>query len=130
MNTHLSHRFDDPGLGVELKKMSSADLDDLAFGLIGFDIDKRVQRYNAPESRMAGLPPERVIGSLLFDAVAPCMNNYLVAQRFADAFTEDVVLDEVIAYVLTLRMKPIRVKLRLIAFPGEAMRYVLVERRV
>ena len=63
-----------------------------------------VQRYNATESRMAGLSPERVLGLPLFTTVAPCMNNYLVAQRFDDARERGEPLDDTIDYVLTLRM--------------------------
>lgn len=56
-------------------------LDVLAFGIIGFGPDGVVDRYNATESRLAGLSPDRVLGKHIFTAVAPCMNNYLVAQR-------------------------------------------------
>ena len=38
-------------------------------------------------------------------------------------------LDDTIDYVLTLRMRPIKVKLRLLASAGGAHRYVLVQRR-
>jgi hypothetical protein len=33
-----------------------------------------------------------------------------------------------IDYVLTLRMRPVKVQLRLLSQPGEGMRYVLVQR--
>ena len=73
---------------------------------------------------MAGLSPERVVGKHLFEAVAPCMNNYLVAQRFEDGGA----LDETLDYVLTLRMKPTPVKLRLVKGGADERRYVLVQR--
>jgi photoactive yellow protein len=58
----------------------------LDFGVIGFDADTTVvQRYNAFESQAAGLSPQRVIGEPLFTNVAPCLNNFMVAQRFEDA---------------------------------------------
>lgn len=69
-----------------------------------------------------------MVGSALFTVVAPCMNNFMVAQRFEDAAAEATTLDTSIDYVLTLRMRPVKVKLRLLASPGSAMRYVLVQR--
>lgn len=56
------------------------------------------------------------------------MNNYLVAQRFEDAMETGEMLDVTIDYVLTLRMRPVRVKLRLLASSAAAHRYVLVLR--
>ena len=56
------------------------------------------------------------------------MNNFLVAQRFEDALATGDSLDATLDYVLTLRMKPIKVKLRLLAEPGHLMRYVLILR--
>jgi photoactive yellow protein len=73
------------------------------------------------------LSPERVIGHGLFTVVAPCMNNYLVAQRFQDAATTGETLDATIDYVFTLRMRPRKVKLRLLASSGQAHRYVVVQ---
>jgi hypothetical protein len=56
------------------------------------------------------------------------MNNYLVAQRFEDAAATGDLLDATIDYVLTLRMRPVKVKLRLLASAASAHRYVLVQR--
>ncbi|XUW90451.1 hypothetical protein OH764_26110 [Burkholderia sp. M6-3] len=53
------------------------------------------------------------------------MNNFMVAQRFAD---EDE-LDHIVTYVLTLRMRPTPVRLRLLKAPEHATRFVLIERR-
>ena len=103
-------------------------LDSLDFGLIGFDAEGTVRQYNAFESRAAGLSPERVLGQALFTHVAPCMNNFMVAQRFEDAAGARGALDETIDYVLTLRMRPVKVKLRLLSDPAQTMRYVLIQR--
>ena len=113
-----------------LATFTEAQLDDVDFGIIGFDADGMVRRYNTFESQAAGLSTERVVGLPLFSVVAPCMNNFLVAQRFEDAAETKVDLDETIAYVLTLRMRPVKVRLRLLASSNAAMRYVLVQRSV
>lgn len=120
--------FDQPELLARLATAEDGELDALTFGVIGFGPDGVVVRYNAWESRAAGLSPQRVLGHPLFTVVAPCMNNFMVAQRFEDAAAAGDRLDAVIDYVLTLRMKPVRVKLRLLAEPGASLRYVLVQR--
>lgn len=120
--------FDQPDLTALLVTMDDATLDTLGFGVIGFDIEDRVRRYNAFESKAAGLGIERVLNQNLFTVVAPCMNNFLVAQRFADARDTGMALDDTINYVLTLRMRPTKVKLRLLADPMADLCYVLVQR--
>ena len=128
MNELLSLAFGQSDLLARLEKMDASELDMLEFGVIGFDATTQVSRYNSHESKMAALSPQRVLGKPLFTAVAPCMNNFLVAQRFEDAAAEGSALDATIDYVLTLRMRPAKVKLRLLAEPGAAVRYVLVLR--
>jgi hypothetical protein len=54
----------------------------------------------------------------------------MVAQRFEDAQDEGSALDDTIDYVLTLRMRPVKVKLRLLAAAGGNQRYVLVQRKL
>ncbi len=130
MSTTTSPAFSHPDLGPVIDVMSDEQLDQLEFGVIGFDADTTVRRYSAYESRMAGLSPDRVLGAALFTSVAPCMNNFLVAQRFEDAAIDGTTLDAEIDYVLTLRMRPSKVKLRLLAAPGMSLRYVLVNRRL
>ena len=128
MSTLHALHFNDADLLPALQQASDAELDALEFGVIGIDTSDTVRRYNAWESRAAGLSPQRVLGHPLFTVVAPCMNNFMVAQRFVEAATAALPLDTMIDYVLTLRMRPIKVKLRLLSLPGEGMRYVLVHR--
>jgi photoactive yellow protein len=123
--------FDQPDLFPAIDAMASASakaLDDLEFGVMGFDAETVVVQYNAFESRAAGLSPQRVLGQPLFTLVAPCMNNFMVAQRFEDAAQSGAALDQTIHYVLTLRMRPVKVKLRLLAGAERGTRYVLVQR--
>ena len=128
MNELMTVAFDDADLLDRLETSDGEGLDALGFGVIGFDADTLVCRYNSVESRMAGLSLPRVMGQPLFSAVAPCMNNFLVAQRFEDTAAEGAALDATVDYVLTLRMRPVKVKLRLLAAPGVPLRYVLIHR--
>jgi photoactive yellow protein len=127
---NASHReFNDPDLLNAIDDRSDEFLDELPFGVIGFDAEGLVKRYNRFESDSSGLPPASVLNTSLFLVVAPCMNNYLVAQRFEDAAADGTALDATIDYILTHRMRPLKVQLRLLAAPHPMMRYVLVERR-
>ncbi len=117
------YSFDNVAL-PELDTMRVEARDTLPFGVVGFKADTLVQVYNATEARMSGLDPATVMGVPFFDAVAQCMNNFMVAQRFED----EPEIDDIVPYVLTLRMRPTRVRLRLLATPGIARRYILIER--
>jgi photoactive yellow protein len=99
-------------------------LDALPYGVIGLAPSGDVEVYSAAEARMAGLSRDGVLGRHFFTAVAPCMNNFMVAQRLED----EPALDAVIDYVLTFRMRPTPVKLRLLKDPGVARRYLLIQR--
>jgi photoactive yellow protein len=138
MTTAHATCFADVDLIGTLDRFSDDELDALDFGVIGFDAHGLVRRYNAFESKAAGLSPARVLGQALFTVVAPCMNNFMVAQRFEEARETGSALDATVDYVLTLRMRPVKVKLRLLAAavpadvdaaarPG---RYVVVQRQV
>ena len=109
---------------ADLAAMSPEDRDHLPYGVIGLDRDGVAVVYNATEERLAGLRAENVIGAPFFDTIAQCMNNFLVAQRFID----EVELDAIIPFVLTLRMRPTPVRLRLLATSNEPLHYILIER--
>jgi photoactive yellow protein len=129
MNAVTDLSFAAPGLHARLAQLSPEQLDRLDFGVIGFGADANVCQYNRTECEAAGLSAPRVLGQPLFTNVAPCLNNFMVAQRFEDAEDEGSALDDTIDYVLTLRMRPVKVRLRLLAEPGSERRYVLVQRK-
>ena len=129
MSTAQAVAFSGVELHAELDRCTNDELDALDFGVIGIDEAGLVQRYNSFESQAAGLSHQRVIGQPLFTVVAPCMNNFMVAQRFEDALASGSTLDATVDYVLTLRMRPVKVKLRLLAATGGLSRYVLVRRQ-
>jgi photoactive yellow protein len=116
--------FDAAHLITELDQATDAELDAWPFGVIGFDGDGKVVRYNAAEAALSGLDPERVIGLHFFTEVAPCTDNALIAGRFHGAEQ----LDEQLAYTFTMRMSPTAVQLRLLARPESPLRYLLVRR--
>jgi len=85
LSTDSLPRFTDADLLDRLLTLPPEARDALDFGVIGFDRSTHVVQYNAYESRAARLDPTRVLGQHVFIEVAPCMNNYLVAQRFETA---------------------------------------------
>jgi photoactive yellow protein len=107
-----------------LEVAESAFLDTLTFGVVGLDASGLTQVYNLTETRNAALSRESVIGGEFFMTTGVCMNNFLVAQRFEDEPVLDVTLD----YVLTFKMRPTPVKLRLLKQPGGRLRYILIQR--
>jgi photoactive yellow protein len=130
MSDVSSLQFNAPDLGNRIDALTEAELDQLGFGVIGFDAETVVCLYNTFESTGSRLPRQKTVGLPLFTIVAPCMNNFMVAQRFEDAKAEGTVLDATLNYVLTLRMRPTKVQLRLLASPGMKRRYVLINRTV
>lgn len=121
----LTMDFAQLDIGAVLDEYDAVALDGLDFGVISMTHDGVIDRYNAHEAKLSGLPPARVIGKHLFTEVAPCTNNYLVASRFE----ESAVLDESIPYVFTLRMRPRNVELRLLKAQGSERQYLLVRNR-
>jgi photoactive yellow protein len=125
----LALSADTADLYDQLEQLSHEGLDELEFGVIGFDNQGIVRLYNQFETSLAGMSSSRTIGQALFTTVAPCMNNFMVAQHYEDAQRQAHPLDTTVDWVFTLRMRPSKVKLRLLAKPGQAMRYVVVTRR-
>ena len=109
---------------VTLDGLSSTELDALPFGVVGMRKDGTLAVYNATESRMAGIESSLIMGTHFLSEIGQCMNNFMVAQRFEDETELDAELD----YVLTLRMRPTPVRLRLLQTETIAQHYILIRR--
>jgi photoactive yellow protein len=120
--------FDQPAILSRLVLLDRSELDALDFGVIAFDASGIVQQYNRYESNFTGLSRDNVIGQHVFTTIAQCMNNFLVAQRFENADLANEALDDTIDYVLTWRMRPTKVRLRMVSEPGASLRCILVLR--
>ncbi len=111
-----------------LDQASDAELDQLPYGVIGMDRDGRACRYNQYEVSQAGFAPDEVIGRKFFEEIARCMDNGMVAGRFARAVASKEVLDATMDYVLAFRASKTRVKMRLLHDPATPTSYLLIER--
>lgn len=108
---------------TQLTALGDTELNLLPFGVIGLSSGNLVEIYNRTESQYAGLPAATVLGTDFFINTAQCMNNFMVAQRFQ----EEPELDAEFPYVLTFRMRPTPVHLRLMQ-SASTLRYILVQR--
>lgn len=107
-----------------LDTMTAEQLDQLPYGVVGLSAEGLVEIYNATESRLAGLLPAGVIGTDFFLSTAQCMNNFMVAERLKS----EPKLDATIDYVLTFRMRPTPVRLRLLRSESTSRRFLLIQR--
>ena len=120
--------FEQTGILACLETLDDNVLDTLDFGVIGFNGDNAVCRYNTCEAKLAGLRPVDALGKNVFTELAQCMNNFLVAVRFEDAITDETSLDAIVDFILSWRMRPTKVQLRLLYSPGCSTRYIVVQR--
>lgn len=129
MSSHVTTpEFESPALPDFLARASEPELDSLGFGIIGFDSNGHVRRYNREEARWAKFDQAGTIGQHVFVELAPCMNNFMVATRFEEARASGQAIDALLPYVLTFRMRPTRVRLRLLWQPGSELAFIAVER--
>lgn len=113
--------FTDADLPIKLDSASDEELLSVPFGVVRMDRKGTVTLYNEEEARLSGLTEEQTIGYNFFRDVAPCTNNFMVAERF-----EEPELDELLDYVFTYAMEPTEVTLRLITRESEL--FLLVRR--
>lgn len=125
--SQLSIQWDTPQLAPLLCD-ASLDVDALTFGVIGVDRQLIVQTYNRYEALQTGLTKEKVVGKHVFTQVAQCMNNFMVAQKFDEAIAHGSTLDETLNYVLTWRMRPTPVRLRLLWLPDTQTGWIVLHR--
>lgn len=117
--------FESPTLLADLERATASELDDAEFGVIRMDRDGVVLDFSRRESQLSGLSAQGVVGRNFFIEVAPCTNNFMVAERYAEVDE----LDEYVDYVFTYRMKPRKVRLRLLKGAEGGQQYLVVTER-
>ena len=120
--------FEAPDLLNWFSQADDGHLDHLNFGVIAFDAEQVVRRYSRMEAEMAGFSQAGALGQKVFVELAPCMNNFMVAGRFEEAGASGQSIDETLPYVLTFRMRPTRVRLRLLGPAASGLRYIAIDR--
>jgi len=118
----MTHKFKDAGLLTWLENQPDEILDNTDFGIVKMDGKGTVLFYNKAESKISGLSKESAIGKHFFTEVAPCTNNFMVAEKY-----KKETLDEELPYIFSYITKPTPVNLRLLkGVTGN--QYLLVER--
>ncbi|MEM7511659.1 MAG: photoactive yellow protein [Bacteroidota bacterium] len=119
--------FSDKDIFPVLEKSSPQEFDEMDFGVVQMDLQGTIKAYNKYESELAHITQSEAIGKNFFTQIAPCTNNFMVATKFIDAKENR---DEVLDYMFTYRIKPTKVRLRLIIHPEEANQYLLVSQTI
>lgn len=101
--------FNDPALPEWLDNHQETDFDQLSFGVVQMNHDGVITAYNQPLSDLAGVSKENAMGKHFFTQIAPCTNNFMVAEKY-----KQDLLDEVMPYMFTYITAPTPVELRLI----------------
>lgn len=110
----------------KLDNLDEAAINALPYGVVMLDSGCLVRRYNAFQSKLGGFSPESVIGQHYFHRTAPCMNNFIVGERFMS--NEQPELDETIKYTFTFKMEPTNVLIRLLRSQKSENMYLLIAR--
>lgn len=114
-------------LAEQLHGSSEEAINHMEFGVIKLSPNGTIELYNQYESDLAGIAPSDAMGQNFFTQVAPCTNNFMVAQKIIDAVEQDQSLDESLDYIFTYKLKPTKVKLRLLRANGE--QYICVKKQ-
>ena len=105
----MNTTFNDPAILSWLDSQSENAYDELPFGVVKMNYSGTITAYSSAQSVLSGISKENAIGKKFFTQVAPCTNNFMVAEKYSkDA------LDETLPYMFTYVTKPTPVELRLI----------------
>jgi photoactive yellow protein len=92
-----------------LDSNSEESYDSLPFGVVQMNRQGIVTAYNTYESIIGGISKDNALGKNFFIQVAPCTNNFMVAEKY-----KQEILDEELPYMFTYVTQPTPVILRLI----------------
>ncbi len=95
---------------VTTSQLGSSNINAAGFGVVKMSHDGTVTDYNDIQSKQTGMSKAAVMGKHFFTQVAPCTNNFMVAQKYENNST----IDETVPYTFTLKMAPTPLTLRLI----------------
>ncbi len=101
--------FNSPALLGWLDTHSDDSYDSLPFGIVKMDYSGKIIAYSDALTVLAGISKENAVGKNFFTEVAPCTNNFMVAEKY-----KNKELDEALPYMFTYITKPTPVELRLI----------------
>ncbi len=122
-----SLKFGQNDIGNVLNDMDTAQIDNLAFGVIMLDKAGNILQYNSAEGAITGRDPKEVIGKNFFTDVAPCTKT----DEFYGRFKRGVAagdLNVMFEYTFDYKMAPTRVRVHMKTAPLGDKYWVLVKR--
>ncbi len=106
--------FNQTDLAKTLKSSSDQELNSATFGIVRLQPGGAVSFYNQYEADLAGIPASDALGKNFFTEIAPCTNNFMVANKYQTADESSANIDETIDYMFTYKLKPTNVTLRIL----------------
>lgn len=119
----MNATFSSPTILNWLEIQEANSYDQLEFGVVKMNLNNEVVSYNRQESEITGIDPLFTLGKNFFVQIAPCTNNFMVAEKFRKSE-----LDEELDYVFTHIMEPTKVRLRLLKSAAAQHQYMLVHK--
>lgn len=119
----MSADFSSEEIFAWLEKQDEPVYNSLPFGVVQMSTDGTVIAYNKAESEITGVAPENAKGKNFFTEVAPCTNNFMVAEKYT--LPE---LDEELDYMFTYITQPTKVRLRLLRSTRHSHQYLLIKK--
>ena len=104
--------IDAADLATKADDLSTAELDQLPFGMIQLDARGRILKFNAVESRLASLDQQQQIGKHFFTEVAPCTKVLAFYGRFKEGVLQEH-LDTTFSFHFAFKQNPRDVTVRL-----------------
>ena len=104
--------IDASDLAEKADDLSTAELDQLPFGMIQLDASGRILKFNAVESRLASLDQRQQIGKHFFTEVAPCTKVQAFYGRFKEGVLQEH-LDTTFSFYFAFKQNPRDVTVRL-----------------
>ena len=117
----MKKSFDDADILNWLDKKNETELDELDFGVVRMTHDNIVVAYNTTESKISGYDKSYTIGKHFFTQIAPCTNNFMVAEKY-----KENQIDETLPYIFTHIIQPTKVIIRLLKNQSK-YQYLLVQ---
>ena len=104
--------IDAADLATKADDLTTAELDQLPFGMIQLDASGRILKFNAVESRLASLDQQQQIGKHFFTEVAPCTKVQAFYGRFKEGVLQEH-LDTTFSFHFAFKQNPRDVTVRL-----------------
>ena len=137
MNSHIyekaaelrrSKAFIDDDLLLRIGSMSSTELDELNFGVIGLSDEGTVLEYNKYEQVLAQRNKQDVLGALFFTEVAPCTNKPIFAGLFSFGIQQQR-MDCMISYFFDFQMVPTHVWIHMYRHPTTHKNWLFIKQK-